>query len=282
MGVLFKFSSVIDHQPMDLFYDQYKRLENMLKEDFETIAALGNALWVDRNYSQRSTLETISAVFLMDLTSDRILEKTSQVLLDRARSKSAVTNVGGLGQSFFRLNPDERFLLTALHRGHWSYARLGRILSRTSEEIQEQAWSARIQLGMPSAYPAGPASVLPSCPEYDYRRPWTQRFLDDEVVSGRDRFFLQNHLMVCQGCSKSLSRCREVYFKVDQEIKKVTQNSDFAESLESILSQAPYRKYPSERNFLETLSIFVKRREIKWVVFLAGGAFILRLLLPLF
>lgn len=250
-----------------------------MDRDIETLARIGSALWVDPVYSQRSTLETLSAVSLLNLNEDRSVERACIALLEKARAKGVLTNAIHnariLGHPFFRLYPEERFLLVALHSGKWSYQRIGRILNLNLEEVQERVWKARLKVSPTRQYPTAPSQMGPHCPEYDYRRPWTQRFLDDEVPSGSDRLFLQNHLMACTACATSLRLTREVYFHVEKEVSKIVGSSDFVEALSGVMEHRPKNQSPLERTFLESLGIFIRRRDVAlillgsllWVIF---------------
>jgi hypothetical protein len=105
-----------------------------------------------------------------------------------------------------------------------------------------------------------------SCPEYDYRRPWSQRFLDDEVSSAGDRLFLQTHLMACSACSTSLRLTREVYFHVEKEVSKIVSSPDFVQALAGVLEQRPQSKTPLERSFFESLGVFIHRWDIALIL----------------
>ncbi len=250
-------------------------------QDLVTFSKLGSALWIDDDYSQISTSETLAAVSLMNLNSERTLEKAVAALLERARVEGMAGNIQrnqkAISQPFYRLTPEERFVLVSLHVGRWSYQRLGRILEFTIEQVQELAWSARLQLCASGSYPAGPTAIGLSCPVYDPRKPWTQRFMDDEIGSKREFIFLQNHLMGCSSCSSLLSRTRDIHFKVEKEILGCVGKQDFSSSLKAVLDQGPYGKYLSHLTFTQSLRIFLRRKEIQWV----GGFFLFLLLMKM-
>jgi hypothetical protein len=89
------------------------------------------------------------------------------------------------------------------------------------EQVEELAWSARVRMGAESSRVAiGGRAAGPNCPEYDVRRPWTQRFLDDEIRSGQERIFLQTHLMACPSCQKTMNHCRDLYFAVESSLPR--------------------------------------------------------------
>ena len=262
-------------------------------EDIKAFSKIGRALWSDPEHSDHSTLETLTAVTLLELTAERAIEKAASVLLDQAKrqkaSVSAFLNSNILATRFFRLPHEERLILAALHGGQWSYARLARILGCDAFQIEQMAWSARLQLVVSVPYPTGPHPIGPRCPDYDSTRPWTQRFLDDEIASSRDRIFLQNHLFACLACRDALSRSRKVFFHVEQEVLKILEDQaghsrevDVVEALNSVVRQNWINKHPSERSFIESLAIFVKRPDIQWLLLGAGTLMVWKLLRLLF
>jgi hypothetical protein len=251
----------------------------MNTDDLKILAEVGRALWMDPRQSQIATVETLSAVSLLDLTPERALERAAAALLERVTSRGMAANTRanltagmGMGQPFFRLMPEERLLLVALHLGRWSYARLSRIFDETPELIEQKAWSARIQLAATEAvqaYPAGASTRGPNCPEYDAQRPWTQRFLDEEIATGRERIFLQNHLMVCKTCQQALKRCRDVYYAIDRLLPRLNEeagDTQLLKHLEKISRRGLGLKTPVERTFVESLAIFLRRTDIRWVL----------------
>jgi hypothetical protein len=181
-------------------------------EDLRTFAGVGHALWDEPARSRQAVVEALAAATLRGLPPEDALVRAAQALLTRATA----SRPGRLNHPFFRLTAEDRLLLVALHDGSWSYARLARILQVDPEKLEEAAWGARLRLMGGS--PAGPARLGPSCPAYDARRPWTQRFLDDEIASGRERLFLQNHLMACDPCRAALGRCRDGYYAVERQV----------------------------------------------------------------
>jgi hypothetical protein len=246
------------------------------KEDLRALAEVGKALWMDSRESRAATLETLSAVALMDLTPERSVEKAARALLERVTSRGNALNTRenlragmGMGQAFYRMAPEERFLLAALHLGRWSYARIARILEQDAQQVEAQAWVARLKLlaQIPGvAYPAGASAQGPHCPEYDSHRPWTQRFLDEEISSGRERGFFQNHLMACVSCRGALARCREAYFAIERAIPREEKDTPIVDRLAAVTRQGHGLKNPTERTFLETLTIFTRRPDIRVVI----------------
>lgn len=265
----------------------------MSREDLKALAEVGRALWADPRESQLATIETLSAITLLDLMPDRALERAAAALLERVTKRgfaadtysSLAAGVGaGTASRFFGLYPEERMLLVSLHSGRWSYARMARIFKTTPERIEEMAWSARIALvsSAPGApYPAGASQRGANCPEYDAKRPWTQRFLDEEIRSGSERVFLQNHLMACDSCRNALGRCREMYYAVDKLLPRLTEEANDAgvlRSLESLARQTSVLRSPSQRSFAETIEIFTRRPDVRWAIGFLGAMLAWRVL----
>lgn len=251
----------------------------MKLEDLKILSHLGTALWVDSHHAQRITVETLAAVSLLDLTPERSLERLSSLMLERASRDGIRANATAVGQAFFRLLPEERFVLSALHVARWSYSRIARVLGQPTEKVEEIAWGARLDLasalGNPvsAPYPIGSAQsaqgVAQGCPEYEMRRPWTQRFLDEELHS-REKFFLQTHINECHSCRQALTRARSFYFTVDRMIPRLADDSQSGQawlaSLSRVLQGAGILKSPAERTFRETLAIFVRRSDIQYAL----------------
>ena len=242
----------------------------MERADFESIATLGRALWPDPNEALRTCRDTVAAVSLLNLSEERATERIGKALLEQAdavRPPDALLN-----HPFFRLLGHERFALTALHAARWSYARVARLLSVSETGLQELAWRTRQLLAaqhprfqirsQSSGQPSGEVALEgPSCPDWDPERPWTQRFLDDEMQT-RERLFVQNHLMVCRMCHRQLVRTRDVYYWVDELIPR--ESDGFLESELSktwTLNLSFIR--PSERTFLQSLKIFTSRADVR-------------------
>lgn len=264
------------------------------REDLKTLVEVGKALWRDPRESQSATLETLSAVSLLDLTPERAAEKAAAALLERVNRRGAAANFrsnlqSGLGASepFYRLEPEERGLLVALHLGRWSYARLGRIYGESPEQIEALAWNSRVKLISMLKnvqYPAGASTQGPNCPDYDAHRPWTQRFLDEEIPNGRERVFFQNHLMACQSCRDALNRCREAYYAIERVMPRISpdEKGDAAilRSLHSLSRQVKGMLRPVERTFGETLVVFVQRRDVQIALLIFGLATVWKLVAP--
>lgn len=267
-----------------------------MESEMEGLLTLGRALWVDPVRRRRQWLETHAAVVLQGGGPTAQIERMAQALLSRARRGShaatAVANdpMAAWDQPFYRLEADERLVLSALHNPYrWSYERLGRVLGHTEQEIERLAWRARMRLASHlkregrASYPVGAARASLSCPEYEGDRPWTQRFLDEELVNGNEALFLQNHLMACAGCQAALTRCRDFYFEVDVAVREaLIETTDDQLMREQARRDRVWLKPATERTFVESLMIFTQRPDVRWVglgMLLLAAAKVARLLM---
>ena len=249
-------------------------------QQFKAITNFGSALWMDPDLSESVAAETISAVSLMNLNDEQSFERVTRVLLDRAAKNSRQANLEGISKPYFRLQPTERFLLMALHIERWSYERAGRVLDLNAEQVAEAAWAVRVHLASAApekskaAYPAGASlgsqGIGASCPDYDSRNPWTQKFLDEEL-SKRQQIFLQNHMMACDSCRKALGRCRDMYYAVDAMVPRVEVSAQRIRVLERAWKHTRAFVRPLERSVWDTLRIFMEHRDVQIVVGLAAG-----------
>lgn len=266
----------------------------MNTEDLKILAEMGMALWAEPDRVKRATVDTLMAASLQALTPEGILERTISALLQQAEGEGIAantqSNLAVIDQPFFRLYPRDRLLLVATHRIKWTYARIGKALGETEVNIEEQVWNARLQLAAASGlagklthssselpklstlkagatYPVGAFDAGPRCPDYNIRRPWTQKFLDDEIKSGRDRLFLQNHVMACDGCRRSLNQCREMYFKVESMIPAFQDDKDLVKNLFSVNQKTRALVNPAEmsllENFIYSLVVFFERTDAR-------------------
>jgi hypothetical protein len=232
--------------------------------DLKIFAELGRALWADPGRSDPAMLETMSTIALQDFTRERALERASSALLNLARDQvaPAVLNQNHL---FFSLPPEQRFVLAALHLGRWSYARLARVMGETPERIEELAWQARVWLATSRASltPIGGRGGV-HCPDYDLKRPWTQRFLDEEIKQGAERVFLQNHLMACASCQQAMNRCRDLYYAVERMLPTVDEAQDgIIGELHRICRKSSQLRFRGDGAFGRSLVSFAKLREVQ-------------------
>ena len=190
------------------------------KEDIKSLTRIGRSLWGDTRRSVAMSEDTLTSISLLNLSDVHTIERASRVMIERAEKNPP--HLLKLNHPFFRMAPIERFLLTALHLEKWPYERVARTLGIEVDLIPTWAWATRIkycfqEVEADVAYPLGPSSLGPVCPEYNASAPWTQKFLDDELGK-RERLFLQNHLMGCDRCRKALNLTRDTFFKIESLI----------------------------------------------------------------
>jgi hypothetical protein len=64
-----------------------------------------------------------------------------------------------------------------------------------------------------------------------------------------------------------LNRCRKLFSLVENQVLAMELSPPhLTESLHFVAKQNRLRKFPSERTFLESLSIFIKHRDIRWLL----------------
>ena len=209
----------------------------MNKEDIQSLTRISRSLWGDLHRSVEISEDTLSSVSLLNLSTERTLERASTVMVERAEKNPPA--LLKLNHPFFRLAPIERFLLTTLHLEKWNYARIARTLGIEESLIETWAWATRLkygfqELGLKLGYPHGPASLGPVCPEFNSSNPWTQRMLDDQLGK-RERMFLQNHLMGCDRCRKALDQTQKLFYKIESLIPVQDQSPELDAATNQIL-----------------------------------------------
>lgn len=251
---------------------------------------MSSAFWNTEEDSERSALETLSIVSVLDLSPERALEKAARALLEKARSSANHFRLDSRTDprsdprrrdshpGFFHLSLEARMALVAIHQGKWSYEKLARILQIDSEGVEDLLWKARVLLVTDSSqlragsfkvkYPSAPYPISPSCPEYDNARPWTQRLLDGEIPAGKEQFFLKEHLVRCKACKECFVRCKEIYYRVNEAVDDLVgsrgspQRRAFQDLAESVVRDTELRVYPSRMTFLGSLkSLWVRKSE---------------------
>jgi hypothetical protein len=249
----------------------------MNHQDLKFLTQLGRTLWVDSEEWERAIVEVITAVSLLTTTEDRAVERAATLILDRAqkgdRTNSQLLNSELWMIPFYRLSVEDRLILGALHWGGWSYSRLSRVLNQTEDQIQQKAWRSRIQLALPTAFPAAVGMRGVNCPDYDSHQPWTQKFLDNEISSRRDRLFLQNHVMACASCRRTLEKCREIYYLAEKSVPSGEQGAFLCSSLEAILAQNPNQKKKLYQEFMHSLGFAWRTWDMRLVLLL--GVFVM-------
>lgn len=251
--------------------------------DLKTYAEFGRALWADPSRSGEMVVDTLSAIALLDLTQERALEKASFALLDRAVRQGMASNTlaaletGKFG-AFFKLQPEERFVLAALHLGKWTYDRVARVIQSKAEVVEALAWRARSQIAIAEGLtPIGAKVASANCPEYDLDRPWTQRFLDEEIGTGREAVFLRNHLMACESCRRSLSRCRDIYFRVEAMLPRVSEDDGILRTLARVSHEGKKLRSNESYTFGDSLQAFFAQRNVQILLVLALVALLYRI-----
>jgi hypothetical protein len=248
-------------------------------EDLKSIVKIGNAFWADPVQSNQVMSEVMSGASLASLSPQQVIERAASGLLSRVREDGMAgnlkKNLDTANQEFlpfFRLFPEQRFLIVALHSRRWSYEKLARVLNEPVEIVEALSWKARIDLGaliqndfIQNIYPIGTKQVGHNCPEYDFQRPWTQRFLDEEIKSKREQTFLQNHMMGCESCRTSMVRCRELYYAVEEAIPEIEYLNEQAIVLNRICVQSDLYRNPMDQTFIGSLRIFFGRKDIQWI-----------------
>ncbi len=192
----------------------------MNKEDIRSLTRISRSLWGDLDQSVAISEDTLTSVSLLNLSDDRTIERASKVMIELAERNPPT--LLKLNHPFFRLAPIERFLLTSAHIEKWPYERISRTLGIENNLLEPWLWAIRLKFCFQESqsgieYPRAPGALGTNCPDYDASSPWTQRMMDDELGK-RERFFLQNHLIVCDKCRKALELTRKMIFKIESLI----------------------------------------------------------------
>lgn len=233
----------------------------MNSEDFQAISQIAQALWAHPIKADRNVKETITAVSLLHMSSDMAFERAVKALLKRADREGSKTNSLALDMPYYRLSPKERLILCALHNKICSYKRLSQILGEAPENISSSAWNARLRLQSTAPHPAGPDEQMKSCPHYDPKDPWTQRFLDNELPR-TEKFRLESHLVKCEHCKRALIRCRAYYYNVESMLPRFSETKKDLIAFAKTIHQVRVQLNPSENSFMESMNVFLRRKEI--------------------
>jgi hypothetical protein len=219
-------------------------------------------------------------VAIQDLTEDRRVNRAARSLLE-ASGRLGNPDISR-AEPFYRLSPSARFLLVTAHLAHWPYARTAEVAGLSAEDVERRLWQARLALADGRAYPAGAKPATESCPLYDPANPWTQRFLDEEIPAGRERVFVQTHVMGCESCREALTRGREMVYAVDARLPAPLREAGVAgllDDLRRVDRQGRGLRSPATLTFGETLAIFFDRREVRWALGLGSAAIVVAWLL---
>jgi hypothetical protein len=245
----------------------------MRTEDLGALTRIGQALWASPEASHRPLQETVAAVSLLELGPERSIERAAGVLLNQVARDGADAAAAAIHRPFFRLLPEERLVLAALHCSRWSYGRIGRVLGRSAENVAEIAWAARLHLAQVSYLPLPFGSSRgASCPEYLPARPWTQSFLDEELEA-HQKHFLERHLVSCDSCRQALNSCRSLYYRIDAFLPRLDQTAedDHADSLARTSQAIHLLTHPGEQTFWGSLRVFARRTDVQLILIGAIG-----------
>lgn len=254
-------------------------------EDLHLISKLGQALYANPAKAQARSIETLAAISTLSEVSDtEFLERALDLLLKQAERDGVRSGADRIANPFFRLEPRERFVLFLLHSGRISYKRLARLLESTPEIVAEMAWTARTRIAsspeirLQAPHPTGSSLLKQSCPEFDLKRPWTQKLLDDEMANA-ELTFLQNHTAVCPECQRALSRTRELYYAVEKWIPASGGGVDSHALGEALLRAARRGQIqggviPADLSLKEALGMFFSKRENQILTALIAVAFL--------
>lgn len=251
-------------------------------EDLIALSSLGTALWADPSQSRHVFMDTVAAMSLLDLPPDRLAERISRSLLERATLEGISASRERSHLPFFRLAPEERFILGALQLGKWTYDRIARVLGSNATRVAEIAWSSRLHLASsPSKtlyLPTGSSGS--SCPEFHPAAPWTQRYLDQQVTS-RERHFFEMHAKQCANCRSALNRSRAIHYSAAQSIPRPSDDEllRLMHFADQALSEVLRVKRPSERGVLESLRLFARHKDIRLLLLALALFMIWKLLL---
>jgi hypothetical protein len=256
----------------------------MILDEFRTISQFGRVLWVTPEQADVKVVDAFSAAVLLEKNEKKVIESTAQALLEQAcRGQSGANRLADIqraparSRSFFNLSPKGRFILGAIHLERWSYLQLAEFLGISPAEVEKAAWELRVQLGvlLGAHLPVGAPAQTSSCPEYDPRQPWTQRFLDEEFQSGAERVYFQNHLMACDTCRRALASCRDLYYAVDAAMPRLDplekELQSLVNSLESVSRESKALKAdPAVRQRQKELVLFFLQWDVLLVLFVIG------------
>lgn len=246
------------------------------ESDLTSYVTLGKTLWPRPEQAIYHLKETASAVALtVDESAEQWSERLFQALFRQGLRGTEFPHRQDQVNPFHHLSVPERFLLIALQRLNWSYSKISRVMEMDYGMIEEIAWSTRLELLIlsgsysthnPWRYPLGGKDFSSSCPEFDVRKPWTQRFLDQEITH-RGRFlFLQNHLRYCKCCNELLTQTKNLYFNVERILPRF-ETDQITADFSKICKDSRNLLDPSKRTFLESLAVFWEREDVRWVVY---------------
>lgn len=208
-----------------IFFREYSGEVLIMEEkNLRSISQVSKGFWFNQNQSLDAARESLAQVAFLNLSSEQAHDQTIRLMLKKALHEGQAANQGALNHPFYRMNPEERFLLSALHYGQLSYQRIAQILNLSLEQISVLAAQSRLKLAfdLRISIPHAPQSIRENCPSYDSQAPWPERFLDEQIDEKHGT--LQNHLMACPICQVCLSKYREYYYQIERIIPHLELN----------------------------------------------------------
>ncbi|MBL7713984.1 MAG: hypothetical protein JNL01_00865 [Bdellovibrionales bacterium] len=273
------------------------------------LLVISQSLFSDTEEATEQLSEVVSLIAWLDVDSEALIRKSARLLFERAEARGPQAVATQANQPFFRLLPIERFTLVAVTLLHWSYSQVLSVLEPTLKgeaNLQELLWSTRLQLAyapesqvflkrkMPQGliHPSGSSISGAHCPEYLALRPWPQRLIDRGYV-GKEKAFLESHVLRCSTCSKAVERTRVLIYAVQSILDAAGLKSpeEVARKIESRVVRRIARAEISlidrsgvaaVRTLGDALSIFIRRPigqffvfalsawAVIWVVYLLG------------
>jgi len=248
-------------------------------EKIRALSNLSQALWSEPGRAQKTTCEILEVVSQQDIPAEMALDRATQILLHRAEKDGVSATIKSIANPFFRLSALERFVLSCLHKESWSYLRISQLLDLTAYQIERMAWGARMHLAnlpsshyWPTFHPTGSKVEGGTCPDYNFSAPWTQRFLDEEYGK-KEKIFLQNHIVNCKDCYRSLARARDLYYRVESMIpgfRNKTEEVNYLKAISNTWKSNKPDSLPLWEHFYYSLKIFVKKTDVQITLALLG------------
>ncbi len=241
----------------------------MQPQDAERVAILAKSIWSDRDRAVAQSIDTVGAVALLGLPAGVGLKRAAGALLTRGVQDGPRAGATRVAEPFFRLSTEERFALAGITKAGLSYERIAELLSVEVSDVEELLWGVRLSLAhLHGGVALSAIATGVSCPEVAPSRPWTQAYLDDEMV-GRQKWFIETHTRACVGCAKRVAMTREVLFKASRALPTVELTRSEQLVLDHTLLKARAVIAPTELSFGESVQLFCMRPETKFKFALA-------------
>jgi hypothetical protein len=252
----------------------------MTHEELKSLSYMSEALFPGSLAEGGSALrDTVGAISVLGVGGEKLEDRAAKALLERSSKMSSSFTSRKVHLPFFRFPPRERLVLIALNRSKWTFSRIGVLLDLPKEHVEEIAWRVRISLaasgGFSGVYPSQGVQKKPSCPDFNPFRPWTQRFLDQEI-SKMERMFLESHLLSCDYCKEALMRSRGVYYAADKHVPEVRDEdvNKITRELSVIFEKGAKLSNPVQQSVLYLVFSFFTRRDF-WFFAIAMAIWIM-------